>query len=218
MKANILWFRHTIVIASCLFCSALANAEGIWSKAGIVPSFDVDANKNTFSPDKKHYVRATIDGLFLGEINNKSLQPLSVAAMPPLWEVLWAPDSNVVAVNFSDGGAVGTWDVDIFEVDSSNHLAAFQVSALIRNAARSLPRCEPIEDVNVALIGWSNRGDIAFLVAEVPPHSSCKNMGELQGFEVSMSSKKILKTIPESVLRNKWLSLLGDRISTHHTP
>jgi len=204
--------RHVILTASALLCVQIANAQGIWSKTGGIPSVEAAAGQNVFSPNAKRFVRATREGLRLGNSTDGSLQPLPTAAFPPLWEVVWAPDSKRVAVNFSDGGAVGTWDADIFEIDSAGHLMVFRLSERVRNAAKSFPICESPEDVNVALVGWSARGDAALLVAEVPPHSSCKNMGALRGFMVSLTSKKILEVMPESLLRRKWAKVIGERL------
>jgi hypothetical protein len=205
-------WRHVVLTAITLLCVQITNAQGIWSRTGGIPSVEAEARQNILAPDAKHFIRATRDGLRLGNSTGETLQSLPTAAFPPLWEVVWAPDSRKVAVNFSDGGAGGTWDADIFEMDSAGHLVVFRVSDLIRNAAKSFPICESPEDVNVALVGWSARGDAALLVAEVPPHSSCKNMGAVRGFMVSLVSKKIVQVMPESLLRRKWAKVIGERL------
>jgi hypothetical protein len=111
--------------------------------------------------------------------------------------------------------ALSGWDVDIFEVNSAGQVLRFKVSELIRSAARSFPVCDAPEDVNVALVSWSPQADIALLVAEVPPHSSCKNMGALRGFRIALMSKKILEVMPEPVLRRKWAHIMGEKLSKH---
>jgi hypothetical protein len=85
----------------------VASDQGIWSYSGAVPSVESEVTRDVFASNAKRFVHATRDGLRLGNSTGNSTQPLPVLALPPLWEVVWAPDSKKVAVNFSDGGAVG---------------------------------------------------------------------------------------------------------------
>lgn len=202
-----------VMMLTGLLYALSARADGIWSITGQIPSAGVGASRNIWSPDALRFVRGTPEGLRLGEKNSPSVQTLQTAAMPPLWEVVWSPDSKRFAVNLSDGGAVGTWDADIFDIDATGHARALGISELIRHAAKALPLCLSPEHVNVAVLGWDADGDVVFLVAEVPPHSSCQNMGALQGFKVALPSKKILDVVPEPALRHRWRHLFGTRLS-----
>lgn len=207
--------KNAACILLGLLSPALVLAQGIWSSSGIVPSVEIAAKQTVMALDGQQFVQATSHGLQLGNRQNAIQQPFPIAAMPPLWEVMWAPDSRWVAINFSDGGAVGTWDTEIFATDQPTLLRPLGVSALIRHAAHALPICKPAEEVNVALLGWSQRHDSAFLVAEVPPHSSCYNMGTLQGFELSLTTGKIVAQLSENELRQQWQKRLGERLAKH---
>lgn len=204
--------KYAVIILLGLLSPALVLAQGIWSASGIVPSVAIAAKQTVMAPDGKQFVRATTHGLLLGNRHNATQQPLPIPALPPLWEVVWAPDSRWVAVNFSDGGAVGTWDTEIFATNPTGLLRPLAVSTLIRHAAHALPICKPAEEINVALLGWSKQGDSALLVAEVPPHSSCDNMGALQGLELSLTTGKIVAQLSETELRQQWQRQLGTRL------
>jgi len=136
---------------------------------------------------------------------------LPVVATPPLWEVVWAPNSKFVAINASDGGVVGTWDATIYELNDEGHPTDFALSDLVRKAAGTLPNCASPEDVNVAVAGWTDPGTNALVIVEVPPHSSCKNGGALMGFRVAIESHQIVERLSEMQLRQRWATLLGPR-------
>lgn len=194
-----------------LFGMRLANAEGYWSQTGVIPSIESETRQEVIAPDGRRKILATREGLQFVEVSTQSVQVLPVVAMQPLWEVIWAPDSTHVAVNASDGGAVGTWDATIFKLRPNGSISAFLVSSLVRRAAHTFAKCDSPEDVNVAVVGWEDNVAIAHVVAEVPPHSSCKNMGSLRGYRVAVKSERILESLSESSLKNRWAAELGLR-------
>lgn len=200
-----------LVVLLGLFGARPSVAEGIWSKGGKAPATNAVDELRVPSPDRTRSVVGTREGLRLDEGAGESSVALPVVALLPLWEVVWAPDSLFVAVNASDGGAVGTWDATIFNVRPTGSIATFLVSSLVRRAAHTFAKCESPEDVNVALVGWEDNGAIAHVVAEVPPHSSCKNMGSLRGYRVAVKSERILESLGESSLRKRWSAELGSR-------
>jgi hypothetical protein len=185
-------------------------AENIWSKSGKIPTAEASGGQMVFSLDGRKSVIGTENGLLFDGGGGRPIK-LPVVALAPLWEVVWAPNSLSFAVNASDGGAVGTWDTTIFELHADGAISAFFVSSLVRRAASQFARCDSPEVLNVALVGWEGNGAIAHVVAEVPPHSSCKNMGSLQGYRIDVKSKKILGRLSDFGLRKRWRGELGSR-------
>jgi hypothetical protein len=135
-------------------------------------------------------------------------QPLPVYANHGLTEMLWAPDARHFAVNASDGGAVGGWEVTVFEVRQGQPHRLPPYRALQATANR-LPRCETPETANLGVAAWLKGGAEMLVVAEVPPHSSCRNMGALLGYRVATTTGRILESLPYGELRKRWPQALG---------
>jgi hypothetical protein len=114
-------------------------------------------------------------------------------------------------INVSDGGLVGTWEAYLFLLDANDRPVARDIQRLVRPLADKLLLCEPGEVANIGVASWVNGSSEILVVAEVPPHSSCRNMGGIFGFFVSVQSEKIIERIPEDVLRKKWAGTLGCR-------
>ena len=129
-------------------------------------------------------------------------------------EVLWSPDSQRFALNVSDGGVVGGWFAKVYWIDESGGVNQIDIGSEVLRLANSLPRCEEREDANIGVVAWLDGGKELLLVAEVPPHSSCRNMGALQGFRVSATTGVVVEHISERQLRQKWNATLGCRFSS----
>jgi len=183
---------------------------GIWSEKGRIPQVVDGATADVVAPDGGYAVRGTANGLQLVDVNGK-VDALPILATAPLWEVIWAPNSKSFAINASDGGTVGTWDSVVYRLDHAPPFASLDVSSLARAASADLPQCREREDLNVAVVGWAADGAEVLVVAEVPPHSSCMNMGDVVGFRISVRLGKILEQLPEQALRQQWGPVLGCR-------
>ena len=135
----------------------------------------------------------------------------AIPANPSLTEVIWSPDAAAFVVNSSEGGLVGTWGAYVRVLASDGSWAMRDVRRLIEPAAKGVVQCATDEVPNLGAAGWLEEGRELLIVLEVPPHSSCRNLGALVGFRVSRRDWSILERIPESILRAKWGALLGPR-------
>jgi hypothetical protein len=201
-------------IASARADRAITNpastGSGTWAASGQIPEVD---GSGAISPDGTYRVVASDEGLSLIDHDGRAAS-LAIVATPPLWEVVWSPDSRWFAVNFSDGGVVGTWDVAIYAAGAAGKQSSLVTSASIRKSAQGVAHCESPEELNIGLVSWAAGGKAALLVAEVPSHSSCKNMGAIFGFDVSVDSGKILGRRPERTLRQTSGDILGCRFAS----
>jgi hypothetical protein len=127
-----------------------------------------------------------------------------------LTEIVHSPSGTAFALNASDGGIVGTWDVQIF-IGRSAAAAERTLHPEVRQAVDSFPQCGETEVPNLGLAAWLKGGTEMLLIAEVPPHSSCTNMGSLRGLRVETATGRLLEQIPENVVRAKWKHTLGCR-------
>ena len=130
----------------------------------------------------------------------------------PIMEVLWSPDSRGFAVTVSDGGLVGTYEMHVYLIDANGKPVYQNILSVVRPIANKKQRCIPDNEVaNLGVAAWLNGSRKLLIVAEVPPHSSCRNMGDIGGFIVDVKSKKVGKRISEKELWSKWGKYLGCR-------
>ncbi len=162
------------------------------------------------SPDGNLTIREQAGELVLQNSDGKTAE-LGVMAQPDLTEVLWSADSRHLAINTSDGGAVGTWEAKLFAVDAQGEPAAIELSDITQKISKKILRCKPQEIANFAALAWVKQD--LLLLAEVPPHSSCANMGKIAGFRVALKSKKLMEVFSEKSLRANRQKLLGCRFS-----
>ncbi|MFZ6643125.1 hypothetical protein ACO0LL_25625 [Undibacterium sp. TC4M20W] len=197
--------------AAAAAAPAPASCKGIFSgKASQLEASNMQAGWQLASPDGNLTIRAQAGELVLQNHDGKTAK-LGVMAQPDLTEVLWSADSRYLAINTSDGGAVGTWEAKLFAVDAQGQPAAIDLSDITQKISKKTLRCKPQEVANFAALAWVKQD--LLLLAEVPPHSSCANMGQILGFRVALTSKKLMKVFSEKSLRANRQELLGCRFS-----
>lgn len=194
------------------------ECSGIWAASGETPFIAPNAAlRDIFAPNGMVSIKATGEGLtVVGRKQSTHLE--NVIGNPPVTEVLWSPDSRHFVVNESDGGVVGTWTTHFYTLDKSEHLISRDIASFIKPLANKMSKCESAEEANIGTVAWLNGGKELLLVAEVPPHSSCRNMGEVAGFRVSIESWKVIERLSENKLRKKWVSVLGCRFANGNDP
>lgn len=202
------------VLAKSVSADQSGACTGIWAAGAKSPL--VAANvplQDIVAPDGKISIKAGDNGLSV--IGRKSITHLDdVIGDPPVTEILWSPNSRNFVVNESDGGLVGTWTAYLYTLDLNDKPVPYHLEKLMRSVIARIPNCELEESANFGAITWLNDGKELLLVAEVPPHSSCKNMGDVVGFRVSLQSRKIVERLSESTLRKKWSGMLGCRFKS----
>jgi hypothetical protein len=133
-----------------------------------------------------------------------------------LAEVGWASDSCAFFITQSDGGAVGTWNTDAYLLTPLG-LRKVAVSDGVRKDFMKRYNCDVWGDQrgneipNIAGLKWLKGSRELLLVAEVPPHSSCPEMGKFMGYVVSVPSTKIVTRYSAREVKNRWGQSLGPR-------
>lgn len=188
-----------------------AKCTGVWARSGRNP-YDAgnEKEKGVIAPSGVRSLVGSDQGLMVSDQTGSTLVQLAVN--PPVTEVLWSPDSRYFAVNASDGGLVGTWDATV--VDSSAAAIVDRPLIEVKKAASSLPQCETPEQPNLAIAAWLRGGNEILVVAEVPAHSSCRNMAAVAGFRVDVATGTIRERLSASILRRRWPSVLGCRFES----
>ncbi|MHB8859984.1 MAG: hypothetical protein ACYC6Z_10980 [Thermoleophilia bacterium] len=195
--------------------SSRDRCTGYWAAGAVSPYPDSGPSylepdfipTNIPAPNGKFSIKATSGGLSLVGKNSST----HIEAYPPLMEVLWAPDSRNFVINVSNGGLVGHWDINFYSIDSDERPVYRDIQKKVRPIADKLLQCEPKQEANIGVVSWIKGGKDILIIAEVPPHSSCRNMGAIFGFRVSVKSGEIIERISENALRKKWTKALGCR-------
>ena len=204
-------FATTLDAAGRELDSIGSQCTGIWAAGGKSLYLGTDLMPTKIAaPDGGYSIHATSDELVL-KGRNKKTSHINIVVNPPLMEVLWAPDSKTFVINVSDGGLVGTWEAYVYSIGVNGHLIYRNIYTMIKPSVNRFLQCEPGEEANYGVASWLNKGKDILLIVEVPPHSSCRNMGTIFGFHISVKSGKIIRRFSESELRTKWVNTLGCR-------
>jgi hypothetical protein len=163
------------------------------------------------SPRRGECVKIWAGKVVFFDADGKSLAVPLEEVMPRLAQVVWSPDGGYFAINASDGGAVGTWEVSVFRVDRARQIAALPVQSMVLADAAKLPQCEDPETPNVSALEWETEGHVLRVVAQSPPHSSCRNMGALRGYRIGLEPLKLISMESEQALRAQWGNAVSQR-------
>lgn len=205
-----------LMLAASAIAAPAPMCKGIWT-AHAAPVFGAGGT-GVPAPDRRASVAEVPGEDQLRFINASGrIQPLRVYGdegrelIEPnqgLTEVSWAPDSRYLAVSASDGGSVGNWSITVFAVRDgrAQRLPPYRE---LHAAANRLLQCDGPESANLGVAGWLKGGAEMLVVAQVPPHSVCRNMGSLRGFRVATASGRILESMSYAALRKRWPDWLG---------
>jgi hypothetical protein len=210
-----MWGLNVLLAAGAIAAPAPA-CQGIWT-AHPAPVFGTNG-KGAPAPDRRaivaevpgkdqlRFIDASGRAALLQVYGNEGRE--LIEPNQGLTEVSWAPNSGYVAVSASDGGSVGNWGITVFAVreGQAHRLPPYRA---VHRAANRLLRCDGPESSNLGLARWLKGGAEMLVVAQVPPHSVCRNMGSLHGFRVATASGRILESLPYASMRKRWPDSLG---------
>lgn len=209
-----------LLTAGCFPISAPVLADsscvGVWAAQARPPYGGDDLMPIiVWAPDRSIYITVDRNGLIIVSKSGQ-ISRVDVPINPPLVEVKWSPDSRHLFINASDGGIVGSWNVKVYSVDARGLIKELDVGDSVRKSIKDFPQCEEREFANIAAVAWLANGNELLLVAEVPPHSTCSNMGSVRGFRMSSTTGEILEQVSERMLKRRWGAFLGCRLA--HLP
>ena len=145
------------------------------------------------------------------------LKPSQVIYLDSLAEVGWSKDSKSLFLTRSDGGWVGSWYVRVIR-SNDNWTKEIDVSQdALEDYQRLITRC-PEEIPNVVALGWVGTTDQLLIVVETPNHSSCPDMGNVEGYLVAVPSGKVIQRYDQDALRKQYSHLMGQRLLSKYEP
>lgn len=204
-------FLLTLVLSG-LLCSRAetATSPGMWSREATSLLWVPTIGKIEIpAPDRRRAViiedvrlDVLMDGQKLPGTENEGVGSLA--------EVAWSPDSRAFFVTESYGGEVGDWHVWVYRIENEK-VRFLRVTEQVVKGFKRHYRCEDPEEPNIGAIKWVNGSNQLLVVAEVPPHSSCPEMGKIRGYSVEVPSGRIVREFGEKELRARWGRFLGQR-------
>jgi hypothetical protein len=165
-----------------------------------------------WSPDHRIAAHWTENGI---ELRGKSTTPLQGGlAIPPLLEVLWSPDSRAIAVTGSDGGEVGDWHAYLYILDDQDGAQRRDIDGLLAPLIHDFPKCDEDDNyANLGAVAWAKGGKELLVLAQVPSHGTCHNMGARKGFRISIPDWTVIQVLSEAEVLQKWKHMLGYGVS-----
>jgi len=181
-----------------------------WSKEAVSISYAKPERKIEIpSPDGREKV--LIQGVSLSvAMGGNRLRGTEDVGVSALAELLWSSDSIAFAITESFGGEVGDWHVTVYMIEKGV-VQRLAVSNEVVKSFKSYYRCTEPEEPNIGAITWLNGSRDLLLVAQVPPHSSCPEMGKVRGYLVEVPTGQITKEFDEKELRDLFGGCLGSR-------
>lgn len=131
-------------------------------------------------------------------------------------EALWSPDSSAVSLAWNESAITERSAIFVLGRHGARKI---DLGCLQESFARRFPPClgDPApcaanrngEDYNYLTVAWAAAHTVV-LMAEVPPSSSWgENMGEVWGYEVNVSTGRVVREMPPASFKRRWQSHLG---------
>ncbi len=180
------------------------GAQGAWAREA-TSVVDLVGRMGIRSPDarKVAFIEEDGGGLSVVKDGRRLLGIENRGVALPLAELSWASDSTAFFITYSRGGEVGEWRVDVYVIEKESVRWSDVTQEAVKRFKKHYKCYEP-EDPNVGAATWVNDSKRLLLITEVPPHSSCPEMGKIRGYLVEVPSGKIIREYAERDLRARW--------------
>lgn len=206
-----------VAIVCCIIASpsvALPAAAGYWSRHATELQYTADGerkrNLEVLAPDGR--TRIVVTGpLMKVEVNGREVPGGEGLGANTLAELAWAPDSRAFFLTESGGGLVGEWFVTVYTLDKGKVVDRDVTREVIRRFKKHY-RCIEDQPPNLGGVAWVQGSRRLLVVAEVPPHSNCPQMGKIRGYIVDVASGEVLQEFTAKELKVGWRRHIGDRV------
>jgi hypothetical protein len=184
---------------------------GLWATEAIDLSYTQEIRRIEMpSPDNGKIAIVENEGLRVMS-SGRLLAGTEHEGVYSLAELVWAPDSTAFFITLSDGGIVGTWETRVYLIEKEK-VRRVNVTQVVASRFQKQYKCLEPEEPNIAGIKWLDGARKLLLVAEVPPHSSCPEMGKVAGYIVAIPNGKIIQEFGKKKLKADWSQYLGPRL------
>jgi hypothetical protein len=131
----------------------------------------------------------------------------------PNAELLWSPDSRALAVTADGGGAIGSFETTLLvRKPKGRHWREISLTRAVTRLFQPRMRCDGEEQPNIGAVGWTSEKRL-IVAAQVPPDSSCSNMGMTAAYIVDVQTGDVLMDIDQRALQQRYRRMLGTAFS-----
>jgi hypothetical protein len=130
----------------------------------------------------------------------------------PCPEFQWAPDSKAFFLTYSEGGAVGNYEVRVYYPSEREVRQLDPTPIVAKDFLAHYPKCFYPETPNFGAITWLKDSSRLLVAAEVLPHSNCDMMGTFAAYEIEIPSGQIIKKYGQLEAKKLFGSLLGTEL------
>jgi len=210
MNKNILY----LIVISALTVNATLCFSGEWSKnaVSLIDKIKTSRYIKIESPDRQKFLCINTS---VEDRSTKLIMKSEEVELDPvmdLTEILWSSDSKAFSVTQSLGGAVGEWITDVYLIRSKD-VKKINLGKEFNVTFNKKLQCSDSENVNVGFVSWLQKSQTALVLTEVPPHSTCKDMGKIVGYIIDFYNIKIIRVLNEKQIRLKYGKILGTRFN-----
>jgi len=158
---------------------------------------DFNKHPRVESPDRKSSIKIGRDWSFYVVRNEKTLRRIYLSEISSNIEIGWSPDSSQFFISYSDGGAIGSFHVRLYQFRGDTVVES-RVPEIVAKAFRARHWCESRGN-NLSFLDWTPDSKVAFLVAQVYPTGDCgEQFGLFRGYAVDLKSERILRLYGET--------------------
>lgn len=195
--------RTISFIILILLSSSLLNGQsrGRWCEGAI--SYDT-----ALSPKGKYKIIVKDTELIVVNMTTGNHLKRKIDILPPS-ELAWSPNDSLFFINQSDGGAIGTWAVQVYKIADDNIVETNLAKKPLEEFQKKMEEWCPDEFPNIAACGWVDNGTKILIVGAVPNHSSCKGMGNIFCYLIDIRSAEIIDSFNKKLLNQKWPEIIG---------
>ncbi|MBI5189554.1 MAG: hypothetical protein HZA22_02605 [Nitrospirae bacterium] len=172
-----------VFIVPLVSINVALSATGEWTTESIsLVGDNYPRHMVIVSPNGKNVV--VVDGVYIKVMcNGKDIPGVEDVGVISLAELGWSPDSNAFFINESEGGSVGEWVVTVYVLENGKvkviHNIGKNAVGLFKKHVR---KCDEVYDYsNIGAVNWIDGSRQLLLIAEVPNHSTCPDMGKIMG-------------------------------------
>lgn len=127
----------------------------------------------------------------------------------PNGELLWAPDSDAIAVTADNGAIDGQYETHIMtRPEKGRHWHETDITEKVSKLFKPRMECEEDEDPNIGAIGWTS-GQRLIVAAQVPRRSSCIDRGSFAAYIVDVDSGDVLMEMDQRTVERRYRRMLG---------
>jgi WD40 repeat protein len=154
---------------------------------------DFDFMPSVVSPDGTKRVLLSKDYSFRVFDGKREIGAFHLHELSSNISIVWSPDSDRFAISYSDGGAIGGYHANIYQLERGAIIELPKPPKVAFDDFKKRYYCEERGN-NIWFLGWSTDSALAFFVVQVSPTGDCGSIeGKSAGYLVDLNGNIVAK-------------------------